>query len=105
MIKLNNPKPINFRRSETEFGRLEASSGSDREVLCSHVYGLFAVDGVSKAVAAQYLVEVLEAKVKRDPAFRASIRTALPRYIVEAIDHATRGVVAPGVLLGGVAGA
>jgi putative ATP-dependent endonuclease of OLD family len=76
------------------FEALDSLLGADPEVLCSKIYRLFAVDRVSKAVAAQHLVEVLEAEVAKDGSFKETLRSRLPEYIVAAIDYATRAPVA-----------
>ena len=58
------------------------------EVVASHVYARFAKDGVSKAVAAQYLAERLSRKSEPTP---IQWRQRLPKYITEAIDYVTGG--------------
>jgi putative ATP-dependent endonuclease of the OLD family len=66
-----------------------ADAALDQEALGSHVYALFEADGASKAIAAQYLAELLEKEVK-DGAFDAdTLRTRLPAYVVAAIAHVT----------------
>jgi putative ATP-dependent endonuclease of OLD family len=77
------------RTAKVEFDALRESN-ADHEVLCSTIYRPFVTERVSKAVAAQYLVELLVAERERNPEFGASIRGRLPRYIAEAIDFATR---------------
>ena len=59
------------------------------EVLAVHVYAKFAKDGVSKAVAAQYLAERLVEKVRKQELTGGDLRTRLPRYLVEAIEYVT----------------
>lgn len=79
-----------------QFGRMKeaaVSAGStegctSEEVLASHVYARFAKDGVSKAVAAQYLAERLSSKGELTP---NQWRDRLPKYITEAIAYVTRG--------------
>jgi putative ATP-dependent endonuclease of OLD family len=63
------------------------------EVLASKVYTKFAKDGVSKAIAAQYLAERLRAKHEAGVLSAADLRARLPRYLVEAIEYVTRGPV------------
>jgi putative ATP-dependent endonuclease of OLD family len=43
------------------FERLEKESDGDRAVLCARIYRLFHSGGASKAIAAQYLAEALDA--------------------------------------------
>jgi putative ATP-dependent endonuclease of OLD family len=59
------------------------------EVLAAHVYAKFARDGVSKAIAAQYLAERLQDNVKKGNLTAAGLRTRLPKYLTEAIDYVT----------------
>jgi len=76
------------------FDGLKAAYADDPDVLCSHVYRVFAAERASKAVAAQYLVEILEAKVKaKDSTFKVSADN-LPKYLVEAINHVTKALTA-----------
>ncbi len=77
-----------------ELGELKASAAakdgsSYEEVLASHVYARFAKDGVSKAVAAQYLAQRLERKHDDEELSTEHLRARLPKYIVDAIDHVT----------------
>lgn len=62
---------------------------SPEEVLASHVYARFDRDRVSKAVAAHFLAERLLAKFEKGDLTVASLRTALPSYLVDAIDYVT----------------
>lgn len=60
------------------------------EELCSFVYKPFAVSNpVSKPVAAQYFIDLLEAKVKVEKLTQADLRAILPPYLVEAIAYVT----------------
>jgi putative ATP-dependent endonuclease of OLD family len=64
------------------------SEVSDHEELAIHVYALFVKDSsVSKAIAAQYLAELLQQEESQTP---VQWREKLPPYIVGAIDHVTR---------------
>ncbi len=74
------------------FQALETDSGGDRERLCSIIYSRFATGQASKAVAAQYLAEVLEARVKPDgtPEDGSTLSKHLPDYLVAALRYATR---------------
>ncbi|MBT8226139.1 MAG: AAA family ATPase [Dactylosporangium sp.] len=66
-----------------EFEQMQTAAGRDNEVLCTNIYSLFASRTASKAVAAQYLAELLEKRNAKE------LRTALPAYVVEAIEYAT----------------
>jgi putative ATP-dependent endonuclease of OLD family len=59
------------------------------EVLAAHVYAKFANDGVSKAIAAQYLAERLWSKVESGQLTTSDLRRRLPKYLIEAIDYVT----------------
>lgn len=59
-------------------------------MLASNVYAKFARDGVSKAIAAQYLAERLHAKFKTNELTGDELRTKLPKYLTYAIDYVTR---------------
>jgi putative ATP-dependent endonuclease of OLD family len=60
-------------------------------VLAANVYAKFGRDGVSKAIAAQYLAERLQIKVENEKLTASSLRKRLPKYLVEAIDYVTGG--------------
>jgi putative ATP-dependent endonuclease of OLD family len=78
--------------ARTEFLALETQSGSDREYLCSTIYSRFVTGSASKAVAAQYLAEILEARIKADgtPEAGSTLSKFLPDYLVAALRYATR---------------
>jgi putative ATP-dependent endonuclease of OLD family len=59
------------------------------EVLASRVYAKFAKDGVSKAVAAQYLADRLQSKCRRGELTSDDLRMRLPKYLTEAIEYVT----------------
>lgn len=61
----------------------------DQETLGSHVYALFEADGASKAIAAQYLAELLEKEIKAGALDAEALRKQLPPYVVTAIAHVT----------------
>ena len=75
----------------TELGKKAAVTDgcTAQEVLAAHIYAKFAKDGVSKAVAAQYLAEWLLEKARKQELTGGDLRTKLPRYLVEAIDYVT----------------
>ncbi|CUI53236.1 ATP-dependent endonuclease [Achromobacter sp. 2789STDY5608621] len=72
-----------------------AEAAPDQETLGSHVYALFEVDGASKAIAAQYLAELLEKDVKAGELDASTLRNLLPPYAVAAIAHVTAPFDAP----------
>jgi len=72
----------------------EQDDCSREEVLASEIYAKFARDGVSKAVAAQYLAERLECKHGQSELTADGLRARLPKYIVDAIDYVTGAVLA-----------
>ncbi len=88
-----------------EYGTKLGAYKNEREVLASHVYAMFAKDGASKAIAAQYLAEILEDEIKEQkmteqiaeerkkenkPLTRETLQDNLPSYLVEAIEYVTR---------------
>ncbi|CAI1153846.1 recombination protein F [Serratia proteamaculans] len=66
-----------------------ADTTPDQETLGSHVYALFESDGASKAIAAQYLAELLEKDVEAGELDSDTLRNQLPPYTVAAIAHVT----------------
>ncbi|MGD9545903.1 MAG: ATP-dependent endonuclease [Candidatus Krumholzibacteriia bacterium] len=82
--------------AKAEFEALAKAAGDDRAVLCSHIYKLFHSGVASKAIAAQYLANALTAEGEKDDFDPATFAGKLPRYVVEAIAHAT-GVAIPAV--------
>lgn len=66
----------------------------DQETLASRVYALFEADGASKAIAAQYLAELLEKEIEADTLDAETLRAQLPPYVVAAIAHVTAPFVA-----------
>lgn len=74
--------------AEAEFEQLRQSTDSHAH-LCSHIYSLFTSKTASKAITAQYLVEVLDDCLKRQVLSCEQIVDWLPRYLTEAIIYAT----------------
>ena len=76
--------------ARSDYQRLVADCG-DSERLCSTIYSGFGSD-TSKAVAAQYLAELLEERLMSDgtPEAGPMLAKQLPDYIVAAIRWATR---------------
>ena len=82
------------REASEEFNVLKegaaAKDGCDaKEVLASDIYAKFAKDGVSKAIAAQYLAEWLQSKHIEGKLTSDQLRARLPKYLIAAIDYVT----------------
>lgn len=63
--------------------------GAEKEVLASHVYALFEVEGASKAIGAQYLAELLEEAFAKGTLDASGLLAKLPNYLIDAIGHVT----------------
>lgn len=74
--------------AETEF-KLLVDQKLDRATLASHVYAKFEIEKASKAIAAQYLAESLEALMSEKKMTRDQLRERLPPYVIAAIEHVT----------------
>lgn len=74
--------------AEAEFEQLRHSTDSHAH-LCSHIYSLFTSKTASKAITAQYLVEVLGDCLQRQVLSCEQIVDWLPGYLTEAIIYAT----------------
>jgi len=66
------------------------AANGNRESLCTQIYQLFHCGSASKAVAAQYLAEMLTNEAKKEDFDKTEFAKKLPRYIVEAINHVKR---------------
>lgn len=86
--------------AKTAYTALEAASGGNREVLCSHVYEMFSSKRASKAIAAQHLADLLSGKSKKGEIDGAWLSARLPTYIKNALAFATTPL--PPVAAGGV---
>lgn len=75
--------------AKAEFATLKSESGDDEAVLCSHIYRLFHAGNASKAIAAQYLSELLPKFCEKEGIDSSGFRELLPAYLVDAIDHVT----------------
>ncbi|GLX90938.1 AAA family ATPase [Pseudomonas sp. MS-1(2024)] len=65
------------------------SSGMSPEQISSTIYALFHRKTSSKAIAAQYLVDILERRYEGTSGAPESLREILPGYLVEAITYVT----------------
>lgn len=74
--------------AEAEFEQLRQSTETHAH-LCSHIYSLFTSKTASKAITAQYLVDVLADCQQREVLSCEQILDRLPGYLTEAITYAT----------------
>lgn len=65
------------------------NSNTSPEQVSSSVYALFHRKTASKAIAAQYLVDILEQRYRGVVVPRAGLEERLPSYLVEAISYVT----------------
>lgn len=87
-------RPEVVSAAQKAFKNIEAVTNGDRMVLCTRVYQLFHSGDASKAIAAQYLAELLAHRGVADGFDKDAFATMLPRYLIDAIKHAT-GIVVP----------
>lgn len=75
----------------------EALVGADEDpyVLSSHVYAMFAVGRASKAIAAQYLGDILDGYFNQGLLDAERLMKLLPPYVLAAIAHVTQPFVQP----------
>ncbi len=76
------------KAAEAEFEQLLQSTDSHAH-LCTHIYSLFTSKTASKAITAQYLVDVLEDCLQREVLSCEQILDWLPGYLTEAITYVT----------------
>jgi putative ATP-dependent endonuclease of the OLD family len=95
-----NDDPLNEEKKQradveaaarSAFEEIETAANGDHTVLGTRVYQLFHSGGASKAIAAQYLAEMLSKQGDTPDFDRAAFEAKLPRYIVEAIAHVRGG--------------
>ncbi|WP_448110823.1 ATP-dependent nuclease [Pseudomonas lini] len=72
-----------------------ASSGMSAEQICSTIYALFHRKIASKAITAQYLVDILEQRFQRIVVSSEGLEERLPGYLVEAITYVTSRLEIP----------
>lgn len=94
-----NDDPLNEQKKKradveatarTEFKSLETKAQGNRAVLCTQVYQLFHSGSASKAIAAQYLADLLATAGEAATFDKAAFSAKLPSYIVDAIKHVNR---------------
>ena len=76
-------------KARRSFAKLKGEI-TDIESLSSHVYSWFTREQVSKAIAAQYLAEILEYQVVRGRLSSDDFFDRLPPYLQGAIEYVTR---------------
>jgi len=76
--------------AETQFESLKSEADGDDDVLYTQIYRLFHSRVASKAVAAQYLAELLPDYCKKEGIESEAVRHLLPDYLVEAIEYLTQ---------------
>ena len=64
-------------------------SEASKEALCCRIYWLFHSGGASKAVGAQHLAELLVEDFTEGRFDASTLRTKLPTYLLQAIQHVT----------------
>ncbi|GFM74578.1 hypothetical protein PSCICM_03970 [Pseudomonas cichorii] len=82
-----------IQSAEAEFHTLKDSAESMAH-LCSHIYALFHRKKASKAITAQYLVDLLEGRLSFKASPQEQLVQALPTYLTEAITYVTSGLEA-----------
>lgn len=75
--------------AKADYAALVAVAAGSRDVLCSHVYEMFSSKRASKAIAAQYLAELLTERMTKGEIDAAWLAARLPSYIKDAITFAT----------------
>jgi len=99
-----NDDPLNEERkkrddviadAKAEFETLESEAGGDDAALCSRIYRLFHSGGVSKAVAAQHLAELLVEDFDEGKLDAGTLRAKLPTYLLQAIQQVTTQPLQP----------
>lgn len=94
-LNLEIKDPEDVKREATDEFKLLTQSAESREHLCSHIYRLFTKKKASKAITAQYLVDVLEEGLRQDTLNAGAVLNSLPAYIVSAIKYATTRIEVP----------
>jgi putative ATP-dependent endonuclease of OLD family len=84
----------------SDFGVLRGSTDCKdgdvvTEALASKVYARFATENVSKAIAAQYLAEILREKRASGSLELDELLGRLPQYVIQAIEYVTEPVALP----------
>lgn len=91
LLKKPEKRDNEIAMAKAEYMALVASSKPNDEI-ASTVYARFMKDGVSKAISAQYLAELLTSAVAKGDLTAEQLRKRLPTYLVEAIEHVTEAI-------------
>ena len=75
--------------AQAAYQALVTLAAGSHDVLCSHVYEMFSSKRASKAIAAQYLAELLTDRKAKGEIDAAWLTARLPNYIKEAVAYAT----------------
>tara|TARA_E500000305_G_scaffold110438_1_gene118395 strand:+ start:2596 stop:4575 length:1980 start_codon:yes stop_codon:yes gene_type:complete len=74
------------------FNGIKSSANSSVESIAAEIYSLFTTGSkASKAIAAQYLAELLEKKCESEKLTPEQVQSLLPKYVVAAIKYVTPG--------------
>ncbi|WP_424191178.1 ATP-dependent nuclease [Ampullimonas aquatilis] len=93
-----NDDPLNDAKKKRDAVEVDAKAAYEalvtlaagsRDVLCSHVYEMFSSKRASKAIAAQYLAELLTERKTKGDIDAAWLAARLPSYIKDAVTFAT----------------
>ena len=93
-----NDDPLNEQRktyaevldqAKAEFSTLKSESKGNRAILSSHIYRLFHSRSASKAVAAQYLSQILLEDQENGHFSDVPLKEMLPLYLIDAINYVT----------------
>jgi putative ATP-dependent endonuclease of OLD family len=83
-----------IERAMTEYEGLQ-NSGMPADQICSTIYDLFHRKIASKAITAQYFVDILEQRFQRIVVSPEGLEERLPGYLVEAITYVTSRLEIP----------
>jgi putative ATP-dependent endonuclease of OLD family len=75
--------------AKAKYLELTTTAAGSREVLCSNIYEIFSSKRASKAIASQYLAELLCKKINDGDFDKESLSARLPDYVKSAINFAT----------------
>lgn len=89
--------------AKAAYGTLVTLAAGRRDLLCSHVYEMFSSKRASKAIAAQYLAELLIERKTKGDIDAAWLAAHLPSYIKDAVTFATTPTPSAAVATGAFA--
>lgn len=88
LLKAPEKRDAEIAAGKAEYAAL-LLAGKPQDVLASEVYARFMKDGVSKAIAAQYLASLLSEAVCNGQLNVGELRAKLPKYLIAAVEHVT----------------